>query len=148
MAEFVSGFVQSTEILVKVIVKLNGNKCCWGKLVSKRRSNLLLSKVCFGDSSSPSRQSICLSPSASLGTHTPVLQRTAPFLHADEHISIEIHRQEYQICLCVHVWFTFAAHLVTAVATIIDSIASLLSRHTLAIYTFEATRCVCKYRQK
>ena len=67
-------------------MKLNGRKCCWGKLVSKCRSNLLFSKVCSGDSSSPSRQSICLSPSASLGTHTPVLQRKASFLHADEHI--------------------------------------------------------------
>ena len=55
--------------------------------------------------------------------------------------------QKYQICLCMRVWFTFAAHLVTAVTTIIDSITSLLQRHTLAIYTFEATRCVCKYRK-
>ena len=47
----------------------------------------------------------------------------------------------------MRVWFTFAAHLVTAVATIIDSITSLLQRHTLAVYTSEATRCVCKNRK-
>lgn len=56
--------------------------------------------VCFLDSSSPSRQSICPSATASLCKHTPVLQRKAPFLHSDKRINTQSQYERWNMWSC------------------------------------------------
>lgn len=95
----------------------------------------------FVASSSPSRQSICSSPSASRCTHAPVLQRKpAPLHSANATHTGEVTKDDtrrHQIALSVGL-FTFAAHLVAAVAAVVDSVAGPVRGDALRVGAREA----------
>lgn len=114
----------------------------YSQLSRLHRKNSLAEKFGLIFSSSPSRQSIWLSPRLSACKHTPVLQRKLSPLQPGTHAEHSVREETLKLhkaYLWVFVWFTLAAHLVTSVPTVVNAVTSLAEGHTLGVHTLETT---------